>query len=281
MPSKEGGPHDARPFFVIPYWPPAPPGASGDTGQRPLPASATWYLCQGIHASPYQPATDLEVTVDVRNFGGSNAPSLAQVTVWWSDPTTGFVIDPSRMIGFDMVAVPPRGGTARTKPMVEQIPASAPNHICLIARVTHQYDRAGEFVAPANDRHWAQRNIAVLLAPPREPAVLEFVAGNPFPEAAEFDLYVRPLEDVRGLAGEVSGELVSWPALFVVDGRRKFEGAGSFSIALEPEEQRPIRLSIRIDELGREQFAAFTVSQQLGELHVGGLGVAVAAAHDR
>ena len=101
-PSHEGeeGTHDSRPFFVIPYWP-AAAGDDGDTGeQRPLPASATWYECKGIHASPYEPGTDLEVTVDVRNFGGSNAPSVAQVTAWWSDPTTGFVVDPARLIGF-------------------------------------------------------------------------------------------------------------------------------------------------------------------------------------
>lgn len=280
MPSREEPPHDSRPFFVIPYWPAGPTGTGGDIGERPLPPSATWYLCQGIHPSPYQPGTDLEVSVDVRNFGGSNAPSLAQVTVWWSDPTTGFVIDPSRMIGFDMVSVPPRGGTARTKTMVREIPSSAPNHICLIARVTHQYDRPGEVVAPASDRHWAQRNLTYIAPEPGEPATLDFVAGNPFPEPNEFHLYVRPLEDAGLLAEELGAKPVSRPALVTIDGK-EFEGEAHIPIALEPREQRQISLSIRVDDLGQNEFAPFIVSQHLIEETVGGIAVAVGAPRER
>jgi hypothetical protein len=274
----EEGRHDSRPFFVIPYWPPVLPAEQGDTGQqRPLPATATWYLCKGIHASPYQPGEDLEVTVDVRNFGGSNAPSLAQVTVWWSDPATGFVVDPSRLIGFKLVAVPPRGGQATTAPMVTTIPPSAPNHICLIARVTHQYDRAGAQVDPMSDRHWAQRNLAVVTTTQGVPAMLEFIAANPFADGAEFDLQVSPLEDASGLVGEIEGSLLNRVALFNVDGEHEFEGAGSFSASLGPGEQRPIRLSIQVDGVDENHFAAFTVRQLYGDAPVGGLGTVVTA----
>jgi hypothetical protein len=279
MPPHEGEkrPYDSRPVFVIPYWP-AAPGDDGDTGkQRPLPASAAWYMCKGIHASPYQPGTDLEVTVDVRNFGGSNAPSLAQVTVWWSDPTTGFVVDPSRLIGFRMVAVPPRGGQATTALMVKKIPATAPNHICLIARVSHQYDRAGDLVDPMNNKNWAQRNLAVLPAAREIPAMLEFIAGNPLAESAEFNLHVSPLEDATGLVGVVQGELLDRIAVFTVDGEHEFEGSGIFSVALETGEQRPVRLSIRVDEVDSEHFAAFAVKQLLGDYQVGGLGIVITA----
>jgi hypothetical protein len=46
--------------------------------------------CPGIHASPYSPGEQLQVTVDVRNSGGGSATVIATVVVYWADPTVGF-----------------------------------------------------------------------------------------------------------------------------------------------------------------------------------------------
>lgn len=83
------------------------------------------HLCESIHASPYEPGQQLDVTVDIGNYGGANTPSIAQVTVWWSDPTAGFVVGPDKLIGYCTVEVPPRGGR-NTKPVMGKvIPPSA------------------------------------------------------------------------------------------------------------------------------------------------------------
>src|SRR5688500_8124708 len=100
----EEGRSDSRPHFVIPYWlstGPNDPGDDGDT--RPVPSNVVYYLCQGIHASPYQPGEELEVSVDVANHGGANTESVAQVTVWWSVPSSGFVVGPDKLIGYKTV----------------------------------------------------------------------------------------------------------------------------------------------------------------------------------
>ena len=151
-------------------------GDPGDTGQiRPVPDSAgPSYMCPGIHTSTYAPGNYLTVQVNVRNFGNGNSPSLAQVTVWWGDPATGFVADPAKRIGFDVVKVEPRGEQATTLPMTAKIPASAPGHICLLARVSHQLDLAGKTPIPGLDQHWAQRNLVVATAEPGIPIIIQF-----------------------------------------------------------------------------------------------------------
>ena len=120
-------PFDSRPHFVIPYWS-SPDPTQGDDGDiRPVPSNkAVWYLCESIHASPYQPGKQLDVKVDIANYGGANTPSIAQVTVWWSDPTAGFVVGPDKLIGYRTVEVNPRGGRNTTLVMSKVIPSSAP-----------------------------------------------------------------------------------------------------------------------------------------------------------
>src|SRR5690349_21703282 len=80
---REETPTDSRPHFVIPYWTPVSAAEAPDDGDvRPLPSKACWYLCPAIHASPYTPGEQLDVTVAVANYGGANTASLAQVAVW-------------------------------------------------------------------------------------------------------------------------------------------------------------------------------------------------------
>jgi hypothetical protein len=61
--------------------PPLTPVTRGDV--RPLPSDIIPYLCEGITtAAPYPPGQPITVYVDVRNWGGGVAGSIATVRVW-------------------------------------------------------------------------------------------------------------------------------------------------------------------------------------------------------
>jgi hypothetical protein len=276
---------DFRPYFVIPYWtqklPTGEPPDNGDI-RKPLPKGVTDYLCPGIHASPYTPGNDLTVKVDVRNFGAGNASSLALVTVWWTVPTLGFVVDPTNLIGVASVSVKPRGTeVATTLPMTKLIPVSAPPHICLLVRVFHQLDLSPATPKPAGDRHWAQRNLSVATAQPGIPNIVPFMAANPFADEAEFTLQAQlvPESHHRELARVMQAEPISLDARFTFSEDRNFADAEPnpvHRIQLRAGEQRPMHLRI---ELGagpqRGQFACFQVTQYYGRDSIGSLGVAI------
>ncbi|MBZ7926652.1 hypothetical protein LAC79_33295 [Ensifer adhaerens] len=276
----EEHPVDSRPHFVIPYWPASGPGTPADDGNvRPLPGNVVSYLCSSIKTSPYKPGETLDVTVEVHNYGGGNAPQQAQVTVWWADPATGFVLAPDRLIGFQMFAVPPRGGTAVSSKMTKEIPAAAPPHICLLARVSHQFDRPGNVADPVNDRHWAQRNLAVVPAQPGVPLQLVFIAGNPFERDATFVLLARPVtehalraiaDELRAEPREFDGEIGLAPA-----GRDVERGNTSLTVDLAAGAQQRLQVLVSFEgELARDQFTGVEVLQlhEDGERLVGGIG---------
>ena len=275
------GLQDSRPRLVVPYWPPAP-GDPGDTGDlRPVPTTVPWYLCGGIRTSTYLPGAPLEVTVDVRNLGGSTAPALAEVTVWWTDPTLGFVIVPSNLVGYRQVTVPPRGGAASTAVMTKLMPVDAPPHICLLARVSHRDDPAPAVPDPVGDRHWAQRNLAVVTAPPGGGTVaLPVLAANPFDEAAEFRVHLGVPEHAGLLAGAdgVDGRrAVDLRPLVVLDGVRG-DGAVDVDVALGPGEVRRLEAEVHVEGLDERAFVAREIAQRHGRRRLGGLGLVVVGA---
>jgi hypothetical protein len=195
----EGQP-DTRPYFCIPYWTkPLTPGGHWDIGQeRPLPSSVVFYLCESIQASNYTPGEELHVTVAVRNSGGGNSASIATVVVYWADPTAGFA--KLNFFGATTVAVMPdriTPTTATTPTMTATIPADAPQHICLLAIVSHPQDKAGTVYDPVGDRHWAQRNLVSVSVAPGAPALVPFKLANPFPDEAELILQVAPADRQR------------------------------------------------------------------------------------
>jgi hypothetical protein len=73
------------------------------------------------------------------------------------------------------------------------IPSAAPNHICLLACVTHSLDLAGTAPDPINDRHWAQHNL-IAVSPKIYPVIIPFIAANPFATQHIFALRVRALD---------------------------------------------------------------------------------------
>lgn len=280
MPNNEI-PFDSRPHFVIPYWSSADPANADDGNTRPVPVSkAVWYLCESIHASPYEPGQQLDVTVDIGNYGGANTPSIAQVTVWWSDPTAGFVVGPDKLIGYCTVEVPPRGGRNTTPVMGKVIPPSAPNHICLLARVSHQYDRAGTVVDPVNDRHWAQRNLVAASAQPGIPLILPFLVANPLQEIAEFVVFARPASEAHfeALANVVGAQPIYAEARLTLSENEDGGGEDWLRVTLEATEQRRLYVGIELaNRIEMGHFAPFEVSQRRedGETAVGGLGFVI------
>ena len=198
--ANEGGddrPGDTRPYLCIPYWKtPRFPGDPVDIGQvRPLPTGVISWECPGIHASPYTPGQKLQVTVDVRNSGHGSATVVATVVVYWAVPTVGFA--KPLFFGAATVAAPtmrnPMVPGFVSTTMSGVIPATAPNHICLLAYVTHSLDQAKATADPIGDRHWAQRNLVVVSAK-TSPMIVPFVAANPFDTEDLFELQVRALD---------------------------------------------------------------------------------------
>lgn len=270
MPEREIS--DTRPFLTIPYW---VPGDSGE--QRPLPGNVLWYMCSGIRTSTYQPGEVLEVTVDVRNSGGSNTPSLAQVTVWWSNPTLGFVIQPENLIGFRQVAVQPQGGRATTSAMAKRIPGGAPDHICLLARVSHSLDPAPAVPDPVNDRHWAQRNISVVTPKAPGPVTVLFDVANPMQDAAQFTIRIAPAADPAALAeaDQVAGEpFTDFSMIMSLDGHTS-ERIIELDVELEPGETRTMEAEITILDHAPDSFVALEFSLIHQERLMGGLGVVI------
>lgn len=279
MPENET-PYDSRPHFVIPYWNAADPADADDGNTRPVPANkAIWYLCNGIHATPYVPGEQLDVTIDIANYGGANTPSIAQVTVWWSDPTLGWAIGPNTLIGYRTVEVPGRGGRNTTTVMSKVIASESP-HICLLARVSHQYDRAGTIADPVNDRHWAQRNLTTATAAAQTPVILPVFVGNPFAEEAEFFVVAtHASERSFGLLADALGaQPVAVDARLVVSETEEAQGEDLLRVTLAPRERRRLFVGIELaNRIEQGRFAPFEVQQRRadGETVIGGLGIAL------
>lgn len=253
---REGHP-DTRPYLCLPYWTtPVTPGGRWDSGEvRPLPGKVVSYLCDAIRTSAYRPGVPMEVTVDVRNSGGGNSASLATVVLYWAVPSVGFA-NP-RFLAATVVAVSPgraAPSTSRTAVMTATIPAGAPDHVCLVVSVSHAQDRAGPACDPVNDRHWAQRNLTAATVAVGAPALVPFLAANPFDEGAVLQLAVEPVpwEAATAVAAAV-GALPSDQrararlldeagTALSVEGERT-----STTVELGPLEQRPLQVLVSLE----------------------------------
>jgi hypothetical protein len=286
MPVDEG---NDRPFLFIQSYPPPTvplPAYPVDVGARPVPPGVCWYLCPGIRPlTAFQPGADLTVQVTIGNWQGGNSDSIAYVRVWWSPPVSGPVIpDPAKFIGFATVAVPPHGGQVVSAPLTRRIPPDSGDHICLLAMVGHPLDASGTPVAdPINDRHWAQHNLAVI--PAGGPGQLMFLATNPLTEPFRYEVRIRPVgpDQWTGFAFEAPLVPARTPArLLLRDLAEGNEVAGQMeltqTVALEPQEQRELQLTIEPTEpLEPGTFAPFEVIQFADERPAGGIGIALVA----
>jgi hypothetical protein len=288
-PGQGDGPGDTRPYLCIPYWEtPLSPGGPVDIGEaRPLPGTVISWECPGIHASAFQPGAELNVTVDVRNSGGGSATAIATVLLYWAIPTAGFA--KPTFFGVATVAAPPMrdalvaGFVSASFSGV--IPASAPDHICLLACVTHSLDQAKPVADPINDRHWAQHNL-IAQSQKADPMAFPFFAGNPFSQEAAFGLVVRALDRAR--LDRLASDLKLEPAegttrLQLLDGLgHPITDVGEEArtqLTLNPHGQRPYSLVLRLGrQLAGHQMNAFetilTVNRT-GNPAVGSLGIVI------
>jgi hypothetical protein len=288
-PGSDDGPGDTRPYLCVPYWEtPRFPGDPVDIGQvRPLPAGVISWECPGIHASPYLPGQELQVTVGVRNSGHGSATVVATVVVYWADPTVGFA-KPS-FFGATTVAVPtmrdPMAPGFVSATLSGVIPATAPNHICLLAYVTHSLDQAKAAADPVGDRHWAQHNL-VAVSTTISPMIVPFVAANPFDTEGLFELRVRAL-DRRALelfALRMKFEpSEAQPRLQLVDGLGRpvtdRTSEAQTQLALGPHGRRRYSLMLELDQrLAPHQLTAIEVvlyQSKDQQRPVGSLGIVV------
>lgn len=237
------GPGDAGTWLVIPYY-------DGDTGtERPVPpGKAIPYLCRSIIVDGQAGAFTLRrgapmgVTVDVANWGAGALTALAQVRVWWADPTTVFA--KAHPFGQAVVPVPPGGEAVRSGVMRGTIPLSAPPHVCLLAHVSAPLDGAGKTAvpAPALDRRWAQANLTEIVTA-GGPVRIPFAAGNPFDRAATARFGLRPLTGTElELMGQMTGRdsrTLSAPLDVTVESPAGDAGA---ALSLDPGSQVPLTL---------------------------------------
>src|SRR5262249_45486437 len=141
------------------------------------------------------------VYVDVRNWGGGVAGSIAIVRVWWEFPATSFVtMTASRLIGVSSVVIPPRGATNKSGAMTYSFLKMPPTHICLVACVENPEDLAPRKNDPQHslsplpglDRHWAQHNLSYVAPDSSGVINFPFIIGNPFDQESEFTVEVQP-----------------------------------------------------------------------------------------
>jgi hypothetical protein len=256
-PDDQEHPSDTRPFLCIPYWTvPLAPGGTWDIGQeRPLPDGVLSYACDAVHAGPYAPGTPLDVSVDIRNSGGGNSPAIATVVVYWADPTVGFA-KPNFFAASTVAAPSSRNAPASvtTPKMTSVIPATAPDHICLLVCVSNPQDRAGTVCDAINDRHWAQRNLIAVHALVDTPVVFPLTVANPFAEGRTLELLVGPIDERRARA--VAAEFRTEPSgaamtlhLLNADGTPVSAQGRQILVPVQlgPLEQRRFQLLIEID----------------------------------
>lgn len=282
------------PALFIPGYPP-PAGFGNDNGTaRPVPAGVFYYLSSGIQAlTAFQPGAPFSCKVVVGNWGGGNSSSMAQVALWWSPALSGPTIpDKDKFLGFASVPVPAHGGSIATHDINATIPANAPSHICLLAKVWHALDPAPttqiggepvEVADPVNDRHWSQHNLVALTA--AGPQKIEFLASSAMSEEAEFELLVQPVarEKWSVLAAGERATAVPARANFGLSGAHEERGSQGVNVLRHPltlkaGERRRMTLGIELAEaLHPGTFAAFEVQQLRFEKPVGGFCIVLRA----
>jgi len=250
-----------------------------------LPESVVSYACAAVHVGPYVPGEPLEVSVDVHNSGGGNSDQIATVAVFWADPTVGFA--KPIFLGATIVPVPPNPispVSATTQKMTLMMPATAPEHVCLLVRVSHPQDIPGSVCDPINDRHWAQRNLMAVHAMVGTPVLMPLMAANPFTQGKTFELGIGPVDERRArlVAEEFQtepGRILAKLRLLNEDGTAASEEGRQVRVPIQlgPLEQRRFQMMIEIDsELPAGQSAAveaLLLDIDNNRLPVGSLGV--------
>jgi hypothetical protein len=223
---------------LIPYF-------TNDDGERPLPSTAVAWLCTFIlvNGVPFKGerlvrGDTLTLAVRIANRGRKPLHNVL-TRVWWANPSVGMsrsqlVLIAEKPLGRALVG--PAVTTGLTTPWL--IGSEVPEHVCLIAQVSHDQDPAPDAVTPGAERHFAQQNLqlrtaapggqlqvafqalilagnlgqTLLQAQPTQPATLQVL--NPIIQAQALPLRT----DVRltNLGPVPSGTMSAWQAAFTV-----------------------------------------------------------------
>jgi hypothetical protein len=280
-------------LFISTY--PPPPGFGNDNGTvRPVPGGVFYYLSPGIQPlTAFRPGAPFSCKIVVSNWGGGNSASMALAALWWSPALSGPTIpDKDKFLGFASVPVPPHGGSIATHDINADIPANAPPHICLLAKVWHALDPAPttkigdklvEVADPVNDRHWSQHNLVTVKAAGSQK--IQFLASNTMLEDAAYELLVQPVarEKWSVLAAGERATAVPARATFGLSGPHEERSSRGVNVIRHPltlkaGERRRMTLGMELAEaLHPGTFAAFEVQQLRFEKPVGGFCIVLRA----
>jgi hypothetical protein len=152
------------------------------------------------------------IKVTVSNQAGYVIPGI--LDLYWSDPTTGFLADPTRLIETQypvLAAADVLGGIDATsasifnwEPWTTDAPSTNGGHVCLLARISHNPaptpgggDCGGGFpddASPSTDFRSAIHNIILASGGwHMKKLSFAFAATNPLPKAVGTKLTVKPL----------------------------------------------------------------------------------------
>lgn len=161
---------------LIPYF------TGDDSSQRPLPSTVTAWLCPNIwvngapfNGTPLTVGSSPTLSVRIDNCGKPLHNVLTRV--WWANPSVGMSRPQLVLIAEQSLTrvLPTRqvttGLSARWL-----ITSDVPKHVCLVAQVSHDQDRAPDTVAPGVERHFAQHNLQLHDAAPGGQLVVPFKA---------------------------------------------------------------------------------------------------------
>ncbi|MGE0322971.1 MAG: hypothetical protein AB7S68_11745 [Polyangiaceae bacterium] len=176
----------------------------------------------GVVSTQMTTGENVQITVNAQNRGTDPSPST-YLELYWSDPSTGFLAMPSRLIGDADIVVPggveipptPHHGAILT-PFYWTVPSSVASvnagHVCLLARMGNSVAPAPpctpqtyDSSSPATDPLSAIKNIHVSAPPPPPPApggggggkkksmAFAFAATNSLTNTTETQLKIRAL----------------------------------------------------------------------------------------
>jgi hypothetical protein len=292
MPPHENleGPDRPQTWLVIPYF-------DNDVGhpdlQRPLSTHGVVpYLCPAIIVDgkrgdfSLRRGVDLGIQVEVANCGHGSMRAVAEVSLFWANPTVGFAkVNPFHLDGGSNRAtliVPPTRQRMLSPPIRGQIPLSAPRHVCLLARVSSPSDRV--VAGPANphgDRHWAQTNLTEVAAKPDGSFIVKFSVANPLVQAARSKVSLDALSEAETsfVSNLVAQDVTS--SRVVVTELRHEGGPSADGAVVQPGESVSLELHAQLMEEIRDAFLTIRsdlfLEHEEGEIphHTGHLGVRV------
>jgi hypothetical protein len=251
-----------------------------DDGVRGLNSSVPpWvvsYLWPGMHTrlpdgAPYT-GGDLPrnqtstIVVDVANSGNDGVYAL--VSVFWTDPSTGFAppyLNRPPVVGSPTGVYVPAHSTAPAPPITLRPDQATPAHFCLVAVVNAAGSAADGSWDPLADGHYAQHNLNILEVGPGKSATFPVHLVNPFDADAVVEVAIRAAsaEQLGWFADRYRAEPHRLPTdalrMLAANGRAVAEPARALSLELAGRERRVCHGLISTDGIQPGEFSVVEV----------------------